>query len=517
MSHHGLRGRGRFNRPSYTSQSRISHQNNYSPAYSTQTGYAGTPTKSLLDKEPEQQYSSESINDKGGIGTRRRMVQSATPQPVQQQQQQQQKQQQPQPQSQQPQQQVQAQQQQVQAQPQPPVRSQSPQVQNQSPEQPQEQQQPQAQQQQSQPSSQQTPKPMPDAQQQPQQQQQPVSPSSTQQQPLDEKNVQEPQQSAFPSNQSTKQEADNQLHTSSDDIEMEQETPGEVRKKYKPWMKKGALGIKISRKIKKRRQNARLRNILAPKNAMMVLHELHPELKMTISEQANAANQMGYTVEIEIDSKIYRGHGMSKICAKQAGSENALKAVLLEKLEQNNVKINSTEPVKTENNTWGEEDVEMSQSESGNDQPGNDANKDSQEGQMKPFTPMRQIQEDDVPWGSLASFALYKLFSEWQSQGFQLPASSGLPAVFQKAGVPLPYPKKLLPEDASKKHPVQLLNQIRPGCQYIESREGMPPNLTFTFSVVVDGQTFTGVGTNKKDAKKECAKHALEAMGVKYD
>lgn len=179
--------------------------------------------------------------------------------------------------------------------------------------------------------------------------------------------------------------------------------------------------------------------------------------------------------------------------------------------------------MKTENNTWGEEDVEMSQSESGNDQPGNDANKDSQEGQMKPFTPMRQIQEDDVPWGSLASFALYKLFSEWQSQGFQLPASSGLPAVFQKvmvvlkkqqklyvfcffrvlifffyclsqAGVPLPYPKKLLPEDASKKHPVQLLNQIRPGCQYIESREGMPPNLTFTFSVVVDGQTFTGVG-----------------------
>lgn len=38
----------------------------------------------------------------------------------------------------------------------------------------------------------------------------------------------------------------------------------------------------------------------------------------------------------------------------------------------------------------------------------------------------KQIPEDDVPWGSLASFALYKLFSEWQSQGFQLPAASGL-------------------------------------------------------------------------------------------
>jgi len=29
--------------------------------------------------------------------------------------------------------------------------------------------------------------------------------------------------------------------------------------------------------------------------------------------------------------------------------------------------------------------------------------------------------EDDVPWGSLASFALYKLFTDWQSQGTHVP------------------------------------------------------------------------------------------------
>jgi hypothetical protein len=34
----------------------------------------------------------------------------------------------------------------------------------------------------------------------------------------------------------------------------------------------------------------------------------------------------------------------------------------------------------------------------------------------KPETP-----EDDVPWGNLASFALYKLFTEWQSQGTHVP------------------------------------------------------------------------------------------------
>ena len=46
----------------------------------------------------------------------------------------------------------------------------------------------------------------------------------------------------------------------------------------------------------------------------------------------------------------------------------------------------------------------------------------------------KRFAEDDVPWGSLASFALYKLFSEWQSQGYQLPAtaSPSAPPVFQK-------------------------------------------------------------------------------------
>ena len=33
----------------------------------------------------------------------------------------------------------------------------------------------------------------------------------------------------------------------------------------------------------------------------------------------------------------------------------------------------------------------------------------------------RSFPEDDVPWGSLASFALHKLFMEWQSQGAEVP------------------------------------------------------------------------------------------------
>lgn len=33
----------------------------------------------------------------------------------------------------------------------------------------------------------------------------------------------------------------------------------------------------------------------------------------------------------------------------------------------------------------------------------------------------RPIPEDEVPWGSLASFALFKLFADWKSQGSSIP------------------------------------------------------------------------------------------------
>jgi len=37
----------------------------------------------------------------------------------------------------------------------------------------------------------------------------------------------------------------------------------------------------------------------------------------------------------------------------------------------------------------------------------------------------RELPEDEVPWGSLASFALFRLFSEWESQGTHVPFPPG--------------------------------------------------------------------------------------------
>jgi len=54
---------------------------------------------------------------------------------------------------------------------------------------------------------------------------------------------------------------------------------------------------------------------------------------------------------------------------------------------------------------------------------------------------------------------------------------------------------KKIPDNPTDRHPVMLLNQLRPGIQFTEiSREGTPPNLTFTLGVAVDGKSYTGVG-----------------------
>ena len=54
---------------------------------------------------------------------------------------------------------------------------------------------------------------------------------------------------------------------------------------------------------------------------------------------------------------------------------------------------------------------------------------------------------------------------------------------------------KKIPDNPTDRHPVMLLNQMRPGIQFTEiSREGTPPNLTFTLGVTVDGKSYTGVG-----------------------
>lgn len=109
--------------------------------------------------------------------------------------------------------------------------------------------------------------------------------------------------------------------------------------------------------------------------------------------------------------------------------------------------------------------------------------------------------EDEIPWSSLASFALYKLFLEWHNQGTSVPVPRpGLPAMKgMKKESPNTGPKapvqKELPPNPTNIHPVMLLNQMRPGLTYVElNRVGNPPNTMFTLAVEVDGMEYTGTG-----------------------
>ncbi|XP_066594943.1 uncharacterized protein [Prorops nasuta] len=257
--------------------------------------------------------------------------------------------------------------------------------------------------------------------------------------------------------------------------------------------------VKVNKKLKRLRLNQRLRKTLQPKNAIMVLNEMKAGVQFTFPESQGNLPSSLYVVHAELDGKTYIGQGLSKPLARQNAAENALKSLLLEKMTAASMKAridaetdgnqsNDGPSVKTENS---DESTPM------------DTNTD---------------ENDEIPWSSLASFALYKLFLEWHNQGTSVP--------IPRPGIP-PSPKGLkketqaakssvqkeLPSNATSIHPVMLLNQMKPGLTYTEvNRVGNPPNIMFTLAVEIDGVQYTGSAKNKKDAKKVAAKHALQSL-----
>lgn len=268
------------------------------------------------------------------------------------------------------------------------------------------------------------------------------------------------------------------------------------------WRRKPA-GFKVNKKLKRLRMNQRLRKTLQPKNAIMVLNEMKAGVQFTFPETQGAMSNSLYLVHAELDGKTYVGQGLSKPLARQNAAENALKALLLEKMTAASMKAR----IDAESDGQGNPSSEGETKEENNDD----------------CTPMDTNAEDEIPWSSLASFALYKLFLEWHNQGTSVPVPRpGLPALKgakkdnpNAARTPV---QKELPPNPTTIHPVMLLNQIRPGLVYVElSRVGNPPNTMFTLAVEIDGVEYSGTAKNKKDAKKAAAKVALLALyGLTY-
>lgn len=55
---------------------------------------------------------------------------------------------------------------------------------------------------------------------------------------------------------------------------------------------------------------------------------------------------------------------------------------------------------------------------------------------------------------------------------------------------------KKLPDNPTDRHPVMLLNQLRPSLIFNDvNMQGVPPNVVFTMSVTIDGIPYQGMGT----------------------
>lgn len=123
--------------------------------------------------------------------------------------------------------------------------------------------------------------------------------------------------------------------------------------------------------------------MLTPRNAIAALNELHGQ---SVTESTVVPTQGNkFEAEITINNVRYIGTGNSKMQAKNSASEKALRDLVINKFQQIKNQEISHPSVDSDDVTMEEDKTE------------------------------------DVPMLQLASFALHKLFAEWEAEGFEIP------------------------------------------------------------------------------------------------
>lgn len=192
---------------------------------------------------------------------------------------------------------------------------------------------------------------------------------------------------------------------------------------------------------------------LKRKPALVVLMELTGNEPVEIQMQSD---EQGFRAKFTLDGKEFTGRGISTIIAKNNAFEQALRHVIISKM-QNILACNDGGFSVTGDN--GDEAMEKS---------------------------MLQ----------LASFALQKLSNEWQAEGFEIPD----------------YHREL-PANHEQLNPSKLLNFMRPQARYKElASEGTPPNIIQRVGITVNGQEYVGVAHSTKDARKAAAREVCNAV-----
>jgi hypothetical protein len=227
--------------------------------------------------------------------------------------------------------------------------------------------------------------------------------------------------------------------------------------------------------------------MLTPRNAIAALNELHStSLNDSVVIPATSGNK--FNAQVTINNVKYEGIGNSKVQAKNSACEKALRDLVIKKLQ-----TAKNQEIPNESNSSDEVEDE----------------------------------KDEVPMLQLASYALHKLFTEWESEGFEIPflkppppasvvdaANSTMNPSDVKMNVPKPSKVRTeLPPGNQQIHPVMLLSIMRPGTTYIDlGHEGMSPSILHKVGTTVDNQQFIGEARSKKEARKKVATQALKKL-----
>ncbi|CAH1726603.1 uncharacterized protein LOC114121455 [Aphis gossypii] len=237
---------------------------------------------------------------------------------------------------------------------------------------------------------------------------------------------------------------------------------------------------KISKKERKKRLNARMRRLVCPKSPLMVFSELFKDVPIHLQENP-LHNVMSYTATLEIDGKLYSGNHISKTQAKQKACENFLRIMLAKKINE-----------RTEKKEESPMNVETEAGENGS------------------VSKAKGPPQEDFPWPHFASLAMHNLINHWDLQ----PAVTRTNSVQEALTVIKPQPKtgamRKFPENPQNCNPIQLINQLKPGVKFTEVVISAKTPSLFQVTCVIDDIPFSGQGSTKKAAKKECCIAAIK-------
>ncbi|XP_016933656.2 uncharacterized protein blanks [Drosophila suzukii] len=181
---------------------------------------------------------------------------------------------------------------------------------------------------------------------------------------------------------------------------------------------------------------------LIPKDAIAVVNEIK---EMFVSNKTIKRSHDGkITALMTINTKKFEGDGLSKYAAQSAACEKALRDFFCGKL-----------------NT--------------------------------------QTCQEEIPVLKLASFAIHKLYEEWQ-----IDYKAKMQTLIAMPRKPLV--RSQLPDDWKKIHPTSVLKYMRPFTifNYL-GYTGVFPNLLFNMGTKVDNQEFEANGSSKKKARRNLA------------